>query len=218
MPSGCWRPTSWPPARPRSAGLGLAAASLACLLAVGAILWAQNPADNRDLQGLQLAWRLPLALAGSGFLYCGAWWPAGLARAVGNPVTRFLAGISYNFYIWHQYLAVKLKQWHIPPYVSELPQQTEGRLWQLRYTWIWAGLALVLAVLATELVEKPREAGCWTRPEEKAAPRQGLAGRSFGPMFSCGRIVFSARKSIISPVIMPEARGEAPAAGNLNRR
>ena len=132
-----------------------AAASLACLLAVGAILWAQNPADNRDLQGLQLAWRLPLALAGSGFLYCGAWWPAGLARAVGNPVTRFLAGISYNFYIWHQYLAVKLKQWHIPPYVSELPQQTEGRLWQLRYTWIWAGLALVLAVLATELVEKP---------------------------------------------------------------
>lgn len=140
MPSGCWRPTSWPPGQAPfgGAGPGRRRPWPACWR------WEPScgpriPADNRDLQGLQLAWRLPLALAGSGFLYCGAWWPAGLARAVGNPVTRFLAGISYNFYIWHQYLAVKLKQWHIPPYVSELPQQTEGRLWQLRYTWIWAG-------------------------------------------------------------------------------
>lgn len=160
---------------PARRGWAWAAASLGCLLAVGAVLWVQSPVTNLDTQRLQLAWRLPLALAGSGFLYCGARWPTGLARAVGNPVTRFLAGISYNFYIWHQYLAVKLKQWHIPPYVSELPQQTEGRLWQQQYTWLWLALALVLATLATELVEKP--GGRLLDPARgKGRPRRG-AGR-----------------------------------------
>ena len=64
--------------------------------------------------------------------------------------------MSYNFYIWHQYLAVKLKEWHIPPYTAQsMPQQYEGRLWQQRYTAVCFIAALVLAALVTYLWEKP---------------------------------------------------------------
>ena len=36
----------------------------------------------------------------------------------GNPVMRFLAGISMNFYLIHQQLAVQLKRWGIPSDIS----------------------------------------------------------------------------------------------------
>ena len=100
--------------------------------------------------------RLPLAVLGFGFLWCGGQWSAPLGRAVGNPGIRFLSAISYNFYIWHQYLAVKLKEWHIPPYAAlDLPQRYEGRLWQQKYTAICFLSALALAALVTYLWEKP---------------------------------------------------------------
>jgi len=71
-------------------------------------------------------------------------------------VTRFLAGISDNFYIWHRYLAVKLKEWHIPAYAADtLPQATEGLLWQRRYTACCFLLALAVAIAVTYLLEKP---------------------------------------------------------------
>ena len=133
-------------------GLG----SLAALWGILWILWIQDPANGRELQILQIVWRLPLAVLGSIFLFCGGRWSRGLSRAVGNPAIRFLAGISYNFYIWHQYLAVRLKDWHIPPYTArELPQMTEGIAWQRRYDlccWIAAFLA---AILTTYLLERP---------------------------------------------------------------
>ena len=133
-------------------GLG----ALAFLAGMVWVMWAQNPVDGRDVQRLQLMWRLPLAALGSGFLWCGGQIGPGLSRAVGNPVVRFLSAISYNFYIWHQYLAVKLKEWHIPAYSSlSLPQQYEGPLWQKQYTAVCFLAALALAAAVTYLWEKP---------------------------------------------------------------
>ncbi len=132
-----------------------AAGSAVCLLGIFRVLWVQNPADARDLNVLQVLWRLPLGLLGGGFLWCGAQWGPVLSRALGNPVTKFCAGISYNFYIWHQYLAVKLKLWRLPPYTAELPQMSEGRSWQLRYTVLCFAAAIAAAALLTYFVEKP---------------------------------------------------------------
>ncbi len=132
-------------------GLG----SALCLAGILLVLWVQSPANNRELNQLQMIWRLPLGLLGGGFLWCGGQWAPGLERAVGNRLTRWLAGISYNFYIWHQYLAVKLKVWRVPPYTSELPQMYEGRAWQLRYTlWCFAA-AFAAAAVFTYGVERP---------------------------------------------------------------
>lgn len=133
-------------------GLG----SLVFLAGMVWVLWMQQPADGRDVQRLQLLWRLPLSVLGAGFLWCGGQWSPPLSRGVGNGVIRFLSAVSYNFYIWHQYLAVKLKEWHIPPYASlDLPQRYEGRLWQQKYTAVCFLAALAVAAAATYLWEKP---------------------------------------------------------------
>ena len=66
-----------------------------------------------------------------------------------------MSAISYNFYIWHQFLAVKLKEFHIPAYVSEFPQMSEGRAWQTKYTLLCFAAAFLLSAALTYLVEKP---------------------------------------------------------------
>ena len=78
-----------------------------------------------------------------------------LDRVFGNRLIRFLSAISYNFYIWHQFLAVKLKELHIPAYTSEFPQMNEGRAWQTNYTLLCFAAAFLLAAALTFFVEKP---------------------------------------------------------------
>ena len=132
-------------------GLG----SAVCLGLILRILWIQNPNGYRELNRLQVIWRLPLGVLGAGFLWCGGQWGPGLSRAAGNPLTKYCAAVSYNFYIWHQYLAVKLKGWRIPPYVNPDPQQFEGRPWQIAYTAVCFAAAFAAATLFTYGLEKP---------------------------------------------------------------
>ena len=103
----------------------------------------------------QLLWRLPLGVCGAAFLYFSGRAPERLDRIFGNRAVRFLSAISYNFYIWHQFLAVKLKEFHIPAYVSEFPQMSEGRAWQTKYTLLCFAAAFLLSAALTYLVEKP---------------------------------------------------------------
>lgn len=73
-----------------------------------------------------------------------------------NRVMVFLASVSYNLYIWHQWLAVRLKEWHIPYWEGEQPPNLTGdAVWQRKYTWIVIGVSLAVAALVTLLVEKP---------------------------------------------------------------
>ena len=73
----------------------------------------------------------------------------------GNRLMRFLSGISMNFYLLHQSVAVQLKRLGIPYSEYELPNQAGDRVWQWRYTVLCIVCSLVLAVLVTYLVEKP---------------------------------------------------------------
>ena len=132
--------------------LPLAAAALVGTLWV---LWSQHASDDTEIKLAQLLWRFPLGAFGAAFLYFSSRVPERAERIFGNRAVRFFGAISYNFYIWHQYLAVKLKEFHIPDYVSELPQMNEGHAWQLRYTLICFGAAFVLAAAVTYGFEKP---------------------------------------------------------------
>ena len=97
----------------------------------------------------QMAWRYLLSLAGGVILVCGSRSIRLMRLLFSNRVTRFLSEISYNYYIWHQFLAVQLKKWRIPPYA-------EGQLsWQRMYTLICVCAALLAAILVTYLIEKP---------------------------------------------------------------
>lgn len=73
-----------------------------------------------------------------------------------NRVMAFLAGISFNLYICHQYIAVKLKEFHIPDWVGlDEPNLTGDVEWQWKYTILVVVLSLIVATLMTYLVERP---------------------------------------------------------------
>lgn len=73
-----------------------------------------------------------------------------------NRVMVFLAAVSYNLYIWHQWLSVRLKEWRIPYWEGETaPNFTGDMLWQRKYTWIVIGVSLAVATIVTYLIEKP---------------------------------------------------------------
>ena len=78
-----------------------------------------------------------------------------LRKLLGNPVTRFLGGVSMNYYLIHQTVIVHLKRLRIPPSVSDTPNMALEQPWQNQYTLLSFGLSLLLAILVTYAVEKP---------------------------------------------------------------
>lgn len=143
----------------RSLGVGArclcALAALLSLLIILQIMYYAPTGDYELIRHEQLSMRLPLGLCAGVFLVCGGLAPPLLNRLLGNPLTRSLAAISYNFYIWHQTLAVWLKQLHIPDYVSELPNQAGEQPWQTQYTLVCFGAAILAAAAITYLWERP---------------------------------------------------------------
>ena len=104
----------------------------------------------------QLDRRWLFSLCGAAILAGGSLSFGPVRRLCSNRAVRFLSGLSFNFYIWHQWLAVKLKQWRVPPYLAEADPNQAGEMpWQLHYTLLCFAAALVLAALITFLVEKP---------------------------------------------------------------
>lgn len=103
----------------------------------------------------QMQRRFLFSAAGAAFLLFGSR-SIRLVRGIySNRIVRFLSGISLNFYIWHQTLAVKLKEWRIPPYTGNQPQVDGQQPWQLIYTLGCFAAALIAAILVTYLIEKP---------------------------------------------------------------
>ena len=78
-----------------------------------------------------------------------------LRKILGNRGTRFLAGISMNYYLVHQIVIVHMRRIGFPKSVSEFPNQAGEQPWQTQYT-IWAlVLSLAAAAAVTYLAEKP---------------------------------------------------------------
>ena len=136
------------------AGLVLAVVS-ACL--VFCILDRQMRVSGyEELRVGQLRWRWLLSACGGAFLLGGSLSFRPVRAILSNRAVRFLSGVSLNFYIWHQWLAVHLKQWRVPPYLAaENPNMAGEMPWQLQYTILCFVLALLLAAALTYLVEKP---------------------------------------------------------------
>lgn len=75
---------------------------------------------------------------------------------LGNRLMKFLAGISFNLYIWHQYIAVKLKAFRIPYWEGDTaPNQLGDKPWMWKYMLLCILISLIVAILATYLIEKP---------------------------------------------------------------
>lgn len=79
----------------------------------------------------------------------------GIRLALGNRVTRFLSAISFQFYMYHQLIAVELKRLRIPASISDNPHHAGEFSWQWRYILLCFLLSLLVSTLCTYLVERP---------------------------------------------------------------
>ena len=101
-------------------------------------------------QGINRPW---VALSFAVFVFSTAlaskWW----RFLFSNKIMVFLASVSYNYYIWHQYIAVKLKLLRFPPSSAELPNQAGEQPWQSLYTLCAFLIPVLVAWLITWLYE-----------------------------------------------------------------
>ena len=103
----------------------------------------------------QMVYRYPLTLFAGLFLAAGGQAPRWFQWLWSNRLMRFIAGISYNLYIWHFWLMLRLRAWHIPPYTAEMPQRAGEMPWQLHYTLLCFAGAAALGALLTYAWERP---------------------------------------------------------------
>ncbi len=141
--------------------LKLAATVIACgaVYAVILIMKSQASASGYDAIRLsQMNQRFFLALA-LAFCMLGLALSFRFVRSLfNNRIMKFLSIISFNYYIWHQLLAVWLKQWHFPPYVNPQPFMAGEQPWQTQYTLACFAIAVLLASALTFGLEKPAAA------------------------------------------------------------
>ncbi len=148
--------------------LAFALAGLVC--AAGAhflIKWLASYSGAETERQAQMWFALPLSALFCVFTVCVSLSFDWVKTFCSNPVILFLSGISYNFYIWHQTLAVRLKQARIPSYTGDAPNMDGQTVWQHRYTWVCFAAALLFAALMTYIIEKPCARAFAPRREEK---------------------------------------------------
>ncbi len=123
------------------------------LLAIARGQAAENGYDRIRLGQMERRFSLSVTLGCA--MVCAACALPCLRFLLGNPVMRFLSSISFQFYIYHQLLAVQLKAWGFPPSISSSPWTAGEYTWQANYTICCFIGALVLAALITYLFERP---------------------------------------------------------------
>lgn len=136
--------------------LSLAATVLAVLF-----LWligrmTKSVGGTSPVQVWQLSQRFLLSLVFVGFILSAALSAKWFRWLFSNRVMRFLAAISYNLYIWHQWLAVRFVEWRIPIWSGDQrPNVTGDTAWQWQYTLLVVAASLAVATLVTYCFEKP---------------------------------------------------------------
>ena len=140
--------------RGRFQGIFFMGISIAAFLAVRFIL-KKGPGSMNNLRWqLQLRFLLALfyLIICIGVIFSVKWF----RKIFDNKFMHFLAGISYNLYIWHQVIAVQLKVNKIPYWEGDtLPNIAGNRPWMYKYTLIAVLAAFAAAIAATYLIEKP---------------------------------------------------------------
>ncbi|MBR4080323.1 MAG: acyltransferase family protein [Clostridia bacterium] len=129
---------------------------LVCLWAVVRLLRQQATAPSQPMiQRGQMTRRFPFALLLLGVILSLPFAVRPVRFLMGNRVMKFLAGISMNYYLTHQTIAVHLKRLGIPASISPTPHYDSERSWQYAYTFLCFGISLLVATLITYLIEKP---------------------------------------------------------------
>lgn len=109
------------------------------------------------LRAMQMRNRFALGALLTMLILCATYAIDAVRWLLSNRVMRFLSGISFQFYVWHQYLAVLLRRLNIPYSASAVPNQDGEILWQWKYTLLAFAVAFVAATAVTHLIERPAQ-------------------------------------------------------------
>ena len=123
---------------------------------VGDLLGMARPASGYPvIQRNQMLYRPVFGLLFGALILSAPFSLRPLRKLLGNPVSRFLADISLNYYLIHQTVIVHMRRLGFPPSASLFPNQAGEQPWQTQYTLLAYALSFALAVVITWAVEKP---------------------------------------------------------------
>ena len=139
------------------------------------VIWqvVRRQAGNPDVMSIrvgQMNNRLSMGLLGAVFLVASANAGLVLRRILGNPITKRFSSISFQFYIWHQTIAVWLVTYRVIPSAYEYPNYDGDARWQMLYTIACFAGAVLVAALLTYGFEHPvarRLQTAWNRRRQK---------------------------------------------------
>ena len=107
------------------------------------------------IQRRQMIYRPAYALLFTALILSAPFSLLPLRKLLGNPVTKFLGGVSMNYYLIHQTVIVHMRRIGFPASQSDTPNTVGEQPWQTNYTLLAFGISLALAILVTYLIEKP---------------------------------------------------------------
>ena len=146
--------------------LMMTAAALAGAVMIAGLIRAQAAeAGIQALRAGQMLRRFPLSLLLSVVFIGTSLGLSGLRLLLGNPLTRFLSAVSFQFYMWHQVVAAQMKHWRFPPSLAAQPHMAGEKAWQVPYVLLALLISLGVSALAAYGIERP--AARWIRGRKR---------------------------------------------------
>jgi peptidoglycan/LPS O-acetylase OafA/YrhL len=108
----------------------------------------------------QMDHRIMMAVLGALLLLLTAHAGWLMRHIVANPLTKFVSSVSFQFYIWHQTLAVWFLKLRIIPSEYETPNYSGDHPWQVAFTALCFLGALAISAMYTlfeSLTERSQE-------------------------------------------------------------
>ena len=135
----------------QACAVALFAGGVMCALAVLRAQASAGLSGHDALRLSQLTLRLPFALSMLCCLLGAAFLPRPLEWLLANRLMRFLAGISYNLYVWHQVLAVSMREAWFP----DADALRSDLNLQRAYTVLCLSVSILAAMATTCGLERP---------------------------------------------------------------
>ncbi len=115
-----------------------------------------NKFYNLDRPYAQLTQRIPILFVMTVFTLGVMFSYEPVKKFFSNKVFKFISLISYNLYIWHQVVAVFLKEHHIPKWNGDTaPNELYDKVWMRKYFVLSLILGVLVSVAITYLFEIP---------------------------------------------------------------
>lgn len=140
------------------------AVSILCIFLLNGIVHKYD--GDAVLSVVQLQTRLGQSFLFTLFLLSTACGGKYYQKLYSNRMMRIFCKFSYNLYLWHQMIAVWLKEKRIPYWEGETPPNMTGDgIWQWKYQLLILLVSAIVAVAVTYIIEIP--AAQWLRGRQK---------------------------------------------------